>query len=325
MRRRYLAYGSNLCLDQMRERCPAAEPGPVVALPGWRFVINRRGVATLLPCPGGQAWGLVWQLTRACEVALDRYEGVASGHYAKADIEVGGSPVLLYLATETAPGFPRRSYLERVVAAAAARGLNTAYVAELAAWTGTVTPALVRHVLGNYRLPLQGIHGTGHWLRVLENGRILAAATPGADPALVELFALLHDIRRLDEDRDTGHGERAAAYVRELAAQGVLELGPEGVAVLAAACARHEMGEVSADPTIGCCWNADRLELARLGRRPIARLLSTAAALDPGIQAAAWHRGTTGAVRADLAQAWSLDAAVPARRIARQSGLRAAV
>jgi uncharacterized protein len=179
--------------------------------------------------------------------------------------------------------------------------------------------------IGGYRLPLDGIHGSRHWLRVLENGRTLAAATPGADPALVELFALLHDSRRLDEDGDRGHGKRAAATVQDLAAQGLLDLGSARVALLAAACARHEMGEVSADPTIGCCWDADRLELARLGRRPDARLLSTAAALDPGIQAAAWQRGTTDAVRADLAKAWSLDAAVPARRIARQSALRAAV
>ena len=143
------------------------------------------------------------------------------------------------------------------------------------------------------RLPpaARGHPRPGHWLRVLENGRTLAAATPGADPALVELFALLHDSRRLDEDGDRGHGERAAAYVRDSRGEGMLDLGSERVALLAAACARHEMGEVSADPTIGCCWDADRLELARLGRRPIARLLSTAAALDPGIQAAAWQRG----------------------------------
>ncbi|WP_439577325.1 hypothetical protein [Elioraea sp.] len=33
------------------------------------------------------------------------------------------------------------------------------------------------------------------------------------------------------------------------------------------------------------------LELSRLGRRPIARLLSTQAALDPEVQAAAWTCG----------------------------------
>jgi uncharacterized protein len=205
------------------------------------------------------------------------------------------------------------------------RGLDAAAVADLAAWGSAVTPALVRNGLGGYRPPLDGIHGTRHWLRVLENGRILAAATPGADPALVDLFALLHDSRRLDEAGDPGHGERAAAFVRALAAEGALALGPERVAVLAAACARHETGAVSADPTIGCSWDADRLELARLGRRPIAHLLSTAAALDPGLQAAAWQRGTTGAVRADLAQAWSFDAALPTQRIAGQRALRATV
>ena len=109
MRRRYLAYGSNLCLDQMRERCPAAETGPVVALPGWRFIINRRGVATLRPCPGGQAWGLVWQLTRECEATLDRYEGVAAGHYTKAEIEVGGSPALVYLSQVQSKSAKRNS------------------------------------------------------------------------------------------------------------------------------------------------------------------------------------------------------------------------
>jgi hypothetical protein len=51
----------------------------VVELPGWRFVINRRGVATLLPEPGACAAGLVWHLTTACEAALDKYEGVAGG------------------------------------------------------------------------------------------------------------------------------------------------------------------------------------------------------------------------------------------------------
>jgi hypothetical protein len=38
---------------------------------------------------------------------------------------------------------------------------------------------------------------------------------------------------------------------------------------------------VSDDPTIGACWDADRLNLWRLGRRPDDRLLSTDTARDP--------------------------------------------
>ncbi|CAH0193432.1 gamma-glutamylcyclotransferase family protein [Roseomonas sp. CECT 9278] len=58
-RRRYVAYGSNLCAVQMAQRCPQAVAGEVVSLPGWCFVINRRGVATILPDDAAEVTGLV--------------------------------------------------------------------------------------------------------------------------------------------------------------------------------------------------------------------------------------------------------------------------
>jgi hypothetical protein len=100
MLRRYFAYGSNICAEQMARRCPAAVMGEVVALPGWRFAINRRVVATLLPEPGAEA-----------------------GHYRRDEMEVAGAPALIYLATETRPGQPRQGYLERILAASALRGI----------------------------------------------------------------------------------------------------------------------------------------------------------------------------------------------------------
>ena len=141
--RPYLAYGSNLCTDQMARRCPAAQPGEVVRLEGWRFIINREGFATLLPAAGALAWGLVWQLTPACEATLDTYEGVESGEYRKVEWRVGGMPTLVYLAAEERFGPPRPGYLERILAAAAGWGLPPAYVAELASWAGATeaTPA----------------------------------------------------------------------------------------------------------------------------------------------------------------------------------------
>ena len=141
-----------------------------------------------------------------------------------------------------------------------------------------------------YLLDLAGTHGPLHWLRVLRNGRELARLTPGADLAVIEHFALLHDCKREDDAADPWHGERAAAYVRSIALQ--LNLSEAQIEVLAEACAEHEAGGVSDDPTIGCCFDADRLELSRLHRRPIGELLSTTAALLPGLQAAAWRRGT---------------------------------
>lgn len=104
---------------------------------------------------------------------------------------------------------------------------------------------------------------------------------------MVEHFALLHDCRRVNESTDPEHGQRAAQYALTLA----LDLRPDQLALLTQACARHELGEVTRDPTIGACWDADRLELSRLRRRPIARLLSTTAACNPVVQAGAWRRG----------------------------------
>ena len=108
---------------------------------------------------------------------------------------------------------------------------------------------------------------------------------------MVGLFALLHDCRRQDDGHDRGHGERTAGCAETLARDGLLRRDPVLLDRPVAACAGHEHGKVSAGPTIGCCWDADRLELSRLGRRPVARLLSTDAARDPAVQAedaAAW-------------------------------------
>ena len=62
----YFAYGSNINLDQMAHRCPAAEVvGPVV-LENYRLLFrgNRRGrgVATIVPHKGQMVHGLLWNV-----------------------------------------------------------------------------------------------------------------------------------------------------------------------------------------------------------------------------------------------------------------------
>ncbi len=131
-RRRSFAYGSNLCAAQMAPRCPEALEDGAVELAGWRLIINGRSVATLVPEPGARVFGLIWRLTPACEASLDRHESVAKGVYRKAELEAGGAPALVYLAADTDHGAPREVYLERILRAAEARGLNAAYGLELA-------------------------------------------------------------------------------------------------------------------------------------------------------------------------------------------------
>ena len=123
-------------------------------------------------------------------------------------------------------------------------------------------------------------HGEAHWRCVAATGLTLAATTEEADPALVFCFGLLHDTRRENEAVDPGHGPRAAAFAEQLCDEGVLRIAEARFPSLVTALSLHSDGHVSADHTIGTCWDADRLHLPRVGIRPDPALFSTAAARD---------------------------------------------
>jgi len=117
-------------------------------------------------------------------------------------------------------------------------------------------------------------HGRDHWRRVAEVGLELARETPGADPRVVLLFALFHDCLRHSEDDDPEHGVRAAKLVEDL--PGLAKpLNEEKRRELSEALADHDRGLTTTNPTIGCCWDADRLDLGRVGIEPDAELMST--------------------------------------------------
>lgn len=82
----YFAYGSNLNKGQMRFRCPKAKPVGKVILPDARLVF--KGPADVECEEGSEVQGGLWKITKACEIALDRYEGVRSGMYRKEYIAI---------------------------------------------------------------------------------------------------------------------------------------------------------------------------------------------------------------------------------------------
>ena len=89
--RYYFAYGSNMNLEQMKYRCPAAEVVENVRLENYRLAFRGRapgnGVATVLPEKGSYVEGVLWKITEACEKSLDFYEGFPS-FYGKESIRV---------------------------------------------------------------------------------------------------------------------------------------------------------------------------------------------------------------------------------------------
>jgi uncharacterized protein len=132
---------------------------------------------------------------------------------------------------------------------------------------------VVRAAKDRFVLDLHGIHGVPHWNRVRENGLRIAKHS-GARPLLVELFAYLHDCCREDDRSDPGHGERAAEFVQSLRGT-LIHLSEEDFALLHEAIADHELGRTKGDITVVTCWDADRLDLGRVRRRPDPRYLGT--------------------------------------------------
>ena len=139
----------------------------------------------------------------------------------------------------------------------------------------TLLKRVKRHVT-RIDTPFVGpIHGPGHWRSVEKFGRELASRS-GADLTVVCLFAWFHDAYRHDDGEDPDHGRRAAEAVVEL--QGNLfHLAAETLEKLRYACAYHADGMVSDDPTLGTCWDADRLDLGRVGIMPAPEFMSTEA------------------------------------------------
>jgi len=119
-------------------------------------------------------------------------------------------------------------------------------------------------------------HGEDHWRHVASIGLDLARRTHECDAIVVVLFAVLHDARRIGDDDDPQHGVRGAALARSLDL-GRFGLTAPQVALVETACRDHTGGTLSDDPTIGTCWDADRLTLWRVGIEPAVVYMSTAA------------------------------------------------
>ena len=138
--------------------------------------------------------------------------------------------------------------------------------------------ALLVHLRGQFKVDWHGHHGIPHWARVRVNGLMLSKAT-GANAHVVELFAFFHDSCRINEHRDEGHGARGALLAQELRGR-FFEATDQEMELLTYACNTHSDGLNSGDITVLACWDADRLDLGRVGITPNPKYLCTPAAKD---------------------------------------------
>ena len=167
-----------------------------------------------------------------------------------------------------------------------------------------ITRQLIAAIVGQYPLPVDGVHGISHWARVYQIGCRLAPTT-GARLPVVQLFAVLHDSRRFNEGIDRGHGARAAAYAATLRGS-LVNLSDDDFALLTVACEHHTAGTTAGDVTVRTCWDSDRLDLGRVGIRPEPRRLCTAAAKEAETIGWAHDRATRRVWPALIADEWGV-------------------
>ena len=79
---------------------------------------------------------------------------------------------------------------------------------------------LIGAIAAQFRLRFSSIHGPAHWMRVRQNGLMLAEYTK-ANIRVVELFAVFHDSCRESDGSDPMHGPRGAALAQEFWERGL--------------------------------------------------------------------------------------------------------
>ncbi len=132
----------------------------------------------------------------------------------------------------------------------------------------------ITHIAKNrFNLDTKDIHGIAHWERVRQNG-LKIATHAGANKSVVELFAILHDCCRDGSNGDSEHGKRAAEFAKTLQGK-FFFIDDHEFSLLYEACEYHAKGQTKADITVMACWDADRLDLWRVGIRPNSKYLCT--------------------------------------------------
>jgi uncharacterized protein len=152
----------------------------------------------------------------------------------------------------------------------------------------TTLKKIIELVKKEFCIDWDGLHGKNHMTRVLENGQRIADLA-GANKEIVSLFAYFHDAKRLNNAVDPGHGKRGAEFAKTVRGS-LITLENSDFELLSYACARHTDGFTDADITVQACWDADRLDLGRIGVRPNPAFLCTDAAKRPEIIEWAYRR-----------------------------------
>lgn len=125
-------------------------------------------------------------------------------------------------------------------------------------------------------------HGPAHWQRVSQHA-VAISRSLGISPLIPFVFSLVHDSQRENEHFDLDHGPRAAAFIHKHRHDLFGFLNGLQIEHLALACAEHSNGITEGPVYAQACWDADRLDLGRVGIYPESECLCTTYARQPEV------------------------------------------
>ena len=129
---------------------------------------------------------------------------------------------------------------------------------------------LIQHLKVNALLFDSPYHGLKHWQTVERNGLYLCQFN-NADKEVVSYFAYTHDCMRKNEHIDPEHGPRAARFIKRNSE--LFDLNEHQMELLRRASSGHTHGRKCDDVTVMTCWDADRLDIGRVGIQPDSKYL----------------------------------------------------
>lgn len=128
----YIAYGSNMNIDQMSRRCPTAKIVGTAELEDWRLRFKGSdsfSVATIEPSKGDTVPALVWNIQPKDEVSLDLYEGWPRLYrkekmFVRIGKEIRMAMVYIMNADDQPYGNPSKSYYDTILEGYKAAGFS---------------------------------------------------------------------------------------------------------------------------------------------------------------------------------------------------------
>lgn len=139
----YFAYGSNMNWLQMQRRCPSARFVCITRLIDYHFGITRHsrlrdcGTANVIPAPGKEVWGIVYDVDDGDLIRLDSFEDGYRRETLAVGAAAGGEKIftaLVYVGElESNAPLPNAEYKRLIVEGAKHWGLPAAYVTMLEA------------------------------------------------------------------------------------------------------------------------------------------------------------------------------------------------